>query len=252
MPAAPPSCTARRPRAPRRIVRASTRPTVHVAAVRPKVIGTACCSSVRPGARSSRCRCASVAAASIARLSPAVGRPQGPCPQQHERGVDDVLAGRSPVDGRGGLGRYQDAQVGDERDHRVAGPRRPPGQVGHVEARGVARARYRFRLRGGDYSGVGQRAGQGGFDVEHGLQPRPVVERGPHGVGRVGRAEQRRGLRRQRTRSPARLGGGCRSAASPPRCRPWPPASHGRPGRRRGPGSDRWHWPGSRRGSRGG
>ena len=61
VPAAPPSCTARRARAPTRSRRASTTPASQPAALRPKVVGTACCSSVLAAMTVWRCRSARAA-----------------------------------------------------------------------------------------------------------------------------------------------------------------------------------------------
>ena len=63
---------------------------------------------------------------------------QRPFGQQHQRRVDDVLARGTDVHRRPRLRRHRGPQVGDERDDRVAGLRRPPSQVGQIEAVGLA------------------------------------------------------------------------------------------------------------------
>ena len=53
--------------------------------------------------------------------------------QQHGRGVDDVLAGRTLVHGGRGVRRHQPGQITGQRGHRVAGKRRLLAQPGQVE-----------------------------------------------------------------------------------------------------------------------
>ncbi len=128
VPTAPPSCAAQAPsrhvrrpaRGPRAGPRANPRPSA------PNVVGTACCSSVRPAIGVARCARASARAGSTRprRATSAIGASARPATSIAAR-VDDVLAGRAPVHepgrprGRPGL-----AQRPHERLDRVA--RRAP------------------------------------------------------------------------------------------------------------------------------
>ena len=98
VPAAPPSCTAGRSR--RRPSAAASRPASHPAAVSPNVIGTACWSSVRPIMRGVAVGGGQAAAASAAPSTSDRMTAQASRGDQHRRGVEHVLAGRSPVDVR--------------------------------------------------------------------------------------------------------------------------------------------------------
>ena len=143
-----------------------------------------------------------------------VDQPEGPAGDEHGRAVEDVLAGRAPVDpvpcvalDRGGEGL-------DQRDDRIATqPGRPPDLAG-IEVTGHARlGDRRRRLRWHDPH-VGLRRGQGGFDVEQGLQPGPGAGGLEQFVGDQDGLEEATGPRRvsrQKTASPRHPADGCRS-----------------------------------------
>ena len=80
---------------------------------------------------------ASRASASAVRARSAEDEVQGAGRHQHHRRVQDVLAGRAPVDvGRARPRGHRRRQVGDQRDHRVPAGPRPQRQLPYVEAVG--------------------------------------------------------------------------------------------------------------------
>ena len=139
VPAAPPSWTARRSAATRAAsARASTRPTSQVAAVSPKVIGHGVLAQRAPDGDVAPVALGQRGRGRGGSLQLVVQSGQRPFGQQHQRRVDDVLARGADVHRRPRLRRHRGPQVGDERDDRVAGLRRPPSQVGQIEAVGLA------------------------------------------------------------------------------------------------------------------
>ena len=134
VPAAPP--TAPGSAAPRRSSRASSTPCSHCAALSPKVVGTACWVSVRPAigvvaVRSARRDERRDLRVELARAASATASRA----QQHQRGVDDVLAGEAAVQPRAAAG------VARRRAARAAA--RPAGRPGCRPPRRSARPRRR-------------------------------------------------------------------------------------------------------------
>ena len=176
---------------------------------------------------------------------------------EHERAVDDVLAGRSPVEVRSRARGEPRLEGGDERHHRVAGGQRAAADVVDVETRVPAGGGDLGGRGGGHHSCARAGGGEGRLHLEHGAQPgavghhrvdrRRAEERAdqPLGVGRRAAALRARGRRSHR-----RPAGGCRSAARPPRGPP--PGWRGRPGRGSSAAPGRRRWPPPRRGSRSG
>ncbi len=109
---------------------------------------------------------------------------------QHDGGVQDVLAGRAPVDVRRRLGGYGRGEVGDQGDHRVAARPGPEGEAPQVEAPGVGGGGHGGggRRRGLAEAGLG--AGEGGLGVEHRLEERLVAGGGLDGRTGPDRGEQ--------------------------------------------------------------
>jgi hypothetical protein len=105
-------------------------------------------------------------------------RRQRPPGDQHGRRVEHVLAGRALVDVAGDLGREPVGELADQRHHRVAGGRAQLAQLGRVEPAGLAGGGDRLGRPGRDQPGLGRGPGQGGLDVQHGLEERPVPDLG--------------------------------------------------------------------------
>ena len=110
-------------------------PASHPAALRPKVIGRACCSRVRPAITRSAVGAGQTAHPSAGPPERGVDRGQGPAGDEHGGGVQNVLAGRPPVHPGGGRSGHRGAESGHQGDDRVAVPsRRPaegrPGRIG--------------------------------------------------------------------------------------------------------------------------
>jgi hypothetical protein len=130
--------------------------------------------------------------------------------EQHQRGIDDVLAGGTAMDGSAGVRRHEAAERPDERRHRIAGQRRLPADLGQVD---VARGRLRRDGRAGTCGrapGSFQRPGQSGLGIQHRLEPVDVTSSGSAPVKQA--AEQ------LATR------GGCHPtmiASAPSRCIEW-------------------------------
>ena len=102
---------------------------------------------------------------------------------EHQRGVDDVLAGRAPMHVAGGIGIDLGDFVGQrfhQRYRHVAGLHRLFGERREIVAVGLAC--FGDRIGGGRRndadSGFG--AHQSSLDVEHALQPGAVVDDKPH------------------------------------------------------------------------
>ena len=113
---------------------ARSSPAPHPAATAPKVVGTACCSSVRPIITVSRCAAASPAAASARGAQVGDDEGQRVAGHEHRRRVEDVLARRPAVHrGRPSAGGLDvPAQQVDQRDDRVAARLRGPAEFGGV------------------------------------------------------------------------------------------------------------------------
>ncbi len=106
--------------------RAVEHATSQPAAFRPKVVGTACCSSVRPAIGVARCASASAAHARPRRRAQPTISPRAPPGDEHRRGVDDVLARRPEVDEAGRLAADGLPQRAHQRLGRVPRRRAPP------------------------------------------------------------------------------------------------------------------------------
>ena len=200
VPAAPPSWTGQGQRR-RRSSYASRTPVSQPAALRPNVVGTACWVRVRAtigrravllGQAGERGR---PGRASSARIAATASRAQ-----QHQRGVDDVLAGQAAVQPRGPRRVASRAARAAARPAGSPGCRRPPRR-----SPATRRARRR-RARAG--------------------RPRPRPVRRPRRPGRRARPPRRptiassdgrvREAGRRRARRPARTG-----HAMPRQCRGW-------------------------------
>jgi len=112
---------------------------------------------------------------------------------EHERAVDDVLAGRSPVYvarrawiGLGDLG----GERIDQRDGDIAGGRGRFAQRREVVAFGARRLGDRVDGARRNDADRRFRARQRDLEIEHALHARAVVERRAHGRARDQRSEQ--------------------------------------------------------------
>ena len=130
----PPYCTGSEATTSASRSRAPSRPASQPAALSPNVVGSACCISVRPMTTSSRWAAASRAAASAAAARSASIAETAFAGQQHERGVQDVLAGGADVHGRGVPLPHRVLQHAHQRRHRVAGV----GRLARRPSRGPA------------------------------------------------------------------------------------------------------------------
>ena len=112
---------------------------------------------------------------------------------EHERGVDDVLAGRAPVHvarrARIGLGDLGGERI-DQRDGDIAGGGGRFAQRRDVVAFGARR--LGDRVDGARRNDADLRLGarQRDLEIEHALQARAIVERRAHGRARDQRSEQ--------------------------------------------------------------
>ena len=185
VPTAPPSCAAQ-PLAPTRSRPARgprAAPTSQPAAFSPNVVGTACCSSVRPaiGVDAVRPRERARSGLGGSPSHAAVGA-SARLRDEHRGGVDDVLAGRAPVHEPGRLRADRRADRAHERLGRVArdapGPRRArPRRRGRPAALGDRARPACAGIDAGDRLGVHERP----LGVEHGGEPGLVG----HGVARA-------------------------------------------------------------------
>ena len=151
---------------------------------------------------------------------------------EHQRGVDDVLAGRPPMHVRRGcrigLGDLGSERI-DQRSGDVAGRRGFLAERLDVVALGAG--------GGGDLVGGERRndadrrfrACERDLEIEHALQPRAIIQDGAHGGARDQRGEQRgwaerigHGLRRGETPIAT-----CTPLANPQGCFQEPMAVHG-------------------------
>ena len=118
---------------------------------------------------------------------------------EHERGVDDVLAGRAPMHvARGrriGLGDLGGERV-DQRDGDIAGGDGRFAQRGEVVAFGPAASAIGSTASAGTMPTAASRARQRDLEIEHALHPRAIVEDGAHGRAgeQRGQQEWERGL----------------------------------------------------------
>ena len=209
---------------------AAATPWNHCAARSPNVKGSECWVRLLPTHSVSACCSARAASAAVVRFRSAEQRLNGVAGQQHQGGVQHVLAGQRGVHGfpgadAGGVQRLDLLpQVGQQRDHGVAAALGTAGDVRRVVA---------ARLGGGGHDGGGtgrrqarllQHGGPAGLDGEDRRQHRTVPRQRRHqgrrrdgteqaGVA-VGRASGIVPGRRAVTGSPGRLfrphpAGGC-------------------------------------------
>ena len=118
---------------------------------------------------------------------------------EHQRGVDDVLAGRAPVHVARGLGIGLGDLGGerlDQRDRDVAGGDRRFAERGEVVALGAAGGRDRIDRRGRDDADRRLGARQRHLEIEHALQPRAIIEDRTHGRARESAGSDSEGGRR--------------------------------------------------------
>ena len=150
------------------------------AAFKPKVVGLACCSHVRPGIGVAACSRANAAEARMARVSSAANNASTARSLQDDCRVHDVLTGgatmnvacRFGIPGSDCLG-----QLADERNHDVAGGCRFRDEGRHIKglrASGSADIRY---ARGGNDTDFRLGDCQCDLDVEKGLQVFPIPDR---------------------------------------------------------------------------
>ncbi len=178
VPAAPPSETGSAARVRRTRSTASSTRCSQVAAFSPKVTGTACWVRVRPAIGVSRCRSASPARLSAHEQQVVCNAVQCRRAQQHQRRVQDVLAGAAAVHVLGG-GRVDGPDRGrellDERHHGVG--RLPHSRSHHreVDASGHGGGPDGRRRARRNHAQLGLRLGQRDFRGEHGCQQRVVV-----------------------------------------------------------------------------
>ena len=155
------------------------------------MIGSACCSQVRPIIGVARCvRREYRRRASQVDCEVAVEQIEGVAQLQHRRRVDDVLARRAPmhVFRRFGVG-CLDArgELLDERNREIAAERGVACERVGVELIGLAGGFDRGHRRLRNHAVRGRRARERRFHVEHPLQRRT---RRPDVVHRLGAAEQ--------------------------------------------------------------
>jgi hypothetical protein len=107
-----------------------------------------------------------------------VDQVQGPGADQHRPRVEDVLAGGPAVDVLGVLGADHAGQRRDQGDHGVGGLPGGERELTGVEVLGHGRLRDRGSglLRQGSKPRLD--ASERGLGVQHGLQPRGVVDHG--------------------------------------------------------------------------
>ena len=251
VPAAPPSCTARRSsRTVRRRAIASSRPVSQPAAFSPSVTGTACWSSVRPARSVPRCSAASRAdaAAAAARSSSSGARARWATSIAAVSTMSWLVAPLCTWPAAAPSTRSRERL--HERCGRVAGRRGLLAELRGVVVRRAARGGDGLRVRRRDEPRLGRGAGERRLRVEHRLQPRGVADGLPHASACEDAVEQPRlshpGTTRRRR--PSHPGPGCAGrcgsrprpragrAASPAGRRARPPApgrSRSRPPRRR-------------------
>ena len=114
---------------------------------------------------------------------------------EHHRGVDDVLAGRAPMNVSGGLlAALADfgGQRVDQRNGEVARDDGALGQCGEIVVPRLAGFGDGAGMARGHDADGGFGARERGLEVEHALHARTVVEHGAHLVGRVQRRQKRR------------------------------------------------------------
>ena len=113
---------------------------------------------------------------------------------EHERGIDNVLAGGAPVHvARGlgvGLGDFG-GQCLDERNGHSGGLDRLLAERRDVITLGVRGFRDRIDAGCRDHPDGGLGARQRHLDIEHVLQPRAIIEDGTHRRARHQRRQQR-------------------------------------------------------------
>ena len=190
---------------------AASRPASHPAALSPNVVGTACCSSVRPTMGVSRWAAARPAAASAAPSRSDRTTAQASAGHQHRRGVHDVLAGRSPVDVRGDVVRHRRPEAATSGTTGL--PLRggvPPSAAGvDVEARAGGGDRRRPRRPGSTPASAGASARAASTSsMRRSQAASATAARTPP---RARMPSNRPGSDRRRRRSHRRPGGRCRT-----------------------------------------
>ena len=137
MPAAPPNCSAsvsRRKRFSRSFERCSA--AAYSASFSPNGIGSACCSQVRATTGGMAVLTRQPGKARDGAVDISEQRIDAGAKAEHGAGIDDVLAGRAPMDIARRFGIHFGDVGGqrlDERDRKVAGPGGGLGQRGEVE-----------------------------------------------------------------------------------------------------------------------
>ncbi len=111
---------------------------------------------------------------------------------EHQRGVEDVLARRAVVDVLRGVRSDGRAERRDERHDRLGMPRGRGAERGNVEVRRVARGRDRLGSLDRDEVAARARARERRLDVEQRLQPGCVARRSSGSAAREDPAEEGR------------------------------------------------------------
>ena len=117
-------------------------------------------------------------------------RPQGAVRDEHRRGVHDVLARRAAVDVAGRRALDALRQRLHERGGGVAAARGLRADLRRVVVRGAARGGDLLGVRRRDEPGLGRGPREGGLDVEHRLEPGAVGHGVPHAAACEDAVEQ--------------------------------------------------------------
>ncbi len=180
----------RRQRGPRRAAPARPRtPTSQPAAFKPNVVGTACCSSVRPAIGVERCSSREPRARRRDRVELREDQLARAPRDEHRRGVDDVLARRAVMHPARRVAADARAKRADERLRRIADGAAGAGKLRHIELARAARACDPGRRVGRDHTCRRLRRGECALDFEHRLDPRAVRHRVAQRLGHEDRGE---------------------------------------------------------------
>ena len=125
----------------------------------------------------SRCFSASTAQASAARASSSHSAPSARRDDEHDRGVDDVLARRAAVEVRGCVLADPLAQRAQQPRDRCAVLGGRTRELLEIESLRVTRRREFLGSGGGRHAAADERAGQRELDIEHRLNDRAVTQR---------------------------------------------------------------------------